>query len=102
MKVLDSLLHGLYVRDIYLTKRVADGQGANWSAYAVNKAEEERERATFHHLDQVAETNPELVVRTPFLYVASQDLYGQGWWKDLVRNVSLISTGLMTTDRWLI
>ena len=67
-----------------------DDKGANWSAYAVNKAEEERERVTFHRFDRLAETHPELVIRTPFLYVASQDLYGQGWWKDLVRNVSHI------------
>jgi hypothetical protein len=76
-----------------------DEQGANWSAYAVNKAEEERERATFHHFDRLAETHPELVIRTPFLYVASQDLYGQGWWKDLVRNVShglLLGFGVLT------
>lgn len=58
----------------------------------MNKAEEERERATFHRFDQLVETHPELIVRTPFIYVASQDLYGQGWWKDLVRNVSLLST----------
>ena len=83
--MLASLLLGLYVS---ASKPKTEDQGANWSAYAVNKAEEERERATFHHFDRLAETHPELVIRTPFLYVASQDLYGQGWWKDLVRNVS--------------
>jgi hypothetical protein len=64
--------------------------GANWSAYAVNEAEEGRERATFHHFNKLADTNPELIRRTPFVYVASKDLYGQGWYKDLVRNVSVV------------
>jgi hypothetical protein len=72
---------------MYLLEISTDDKGANWSAYAVNKAEEERERATFHHFDRLAETRPDLIARTPFVYVASQDLYGQGWWKDLVRNV---------------
>lgn len=64
-------------------------QGANWSAYATNLAEQERERATFHHFDRLAKTDPEMVRRTPFVYVAGKDLYGEAWYKDLVYNVRL-------------
>lgn len=71
-----------------------DFKGANWSAYAVNKAEQERERATFHHFDKLADSHPDLVTRTPFLYVASKDLYDQAWYKDLVRNVSGLALSL--------
>lgn len=71
-----------------------DFKGANWSAYAVNKSEQERERATFHHFDKLADSHPDLVTRTPFLYVASKDLYDQAWYKDLVRNVSGLALSL--------
>lgn len=69
-------------------RRTDSGQGANWSAYATNPAEQARERATFHHFDKLSKSHPGMIRRTPFAYVASTDLYGEGWYKDLVYDVS--------------
>ena len=64
-------------------------QGANWSSFAVNAAEERRDAATYHRFKEIAKSNPEFMTTTEFVYVADEDLFGVHWFKDMTPNVGL-------------
>jgi hypothetical protein len=64
-------------------------QGANWASFAANEEEKRRDIVTFKRLAKLAEGYPDLVRRTPVVYMWNTDgVYAGPWYKDVVFDVS--------------
>jgi hypothetical protein len=63
-------------------------QGANWASFASNPTERRRDITTFRRLASLAAEHPDLVRRTPFVYVWNEGEYDGPWYNDVVYDVS--------------
>jgi hypothetical protein len=68
----------------------AHTQGANWSSFAANPAEQRRDTITFEKFAELAHTHPEIVQRRKFCYIWDEDAgYSKPWYRELVGEVRL-------------
>lgn len=71
--------------DLQSSQWASPWAGANWSSFASSPAERKRDTATFAYFEQLAKSNPEIVVKRPFKYIWNRDAgYSSPWYRDVV------------------